>query len=185
MHLKVKPFIIGAKDWSGEVGISALSSAQLTGSKKLHATTTMATSITYWNLSNSHWEPCAYLTFMIDLSVSKCVPFSDRPVDIHYWCTSLAFLNDYTDLSTRYRERVPPMDFICRSLQENASISISAAPLWSLLWLCSILCSRKAVMPFFTQHVGHMPPTAYGIKPGPPSSFGRSRTMPPVVALTL
>ncbi|KAF7310912.1 hypothetical protein HMN09_00634500 [Mycena chlorophos] len=41
LHLKVKPFIIGAKDWSGE----------------LQATTTMATQISYWNLTNSHWEP--------------------------------------------------------------------------------------------------------------------------------
>ncbi|KAJ7487596.1 vacuolar protein sorting-associated protein 13 [Mycena galericulata] len=41
LHLKVKPFIIGAKDWSSE----------------LQATTTMATQISYWNLANSHWEP--------------------------------------------------------------------------------------------------------------------------------
>ncbi|KAG2023495.1 hypothetical protein CC2G_001143 [Coprinopsis cinerea AmutBmut pab1-1] len=41
LHLKVKPFIVGAKDWSGA----------------LHATTTLATQITYWNLTNSHWEP--------------------------------------------------------------------------------------------------------------------------------
>ncbi|KIM48205.1 hypothetical protein M413DRAFT_439924 [Hebeloma cylindrosporum] len=41
LHLKVKPFIVGARDWSGE----------------LHATTTMTTGITYWNLTNSHWEP--------------------------------------------------------------------------------------------------------------------------------
>ncbi|KAJ7634302.1 vacuolar protein sorting-associated protein 13 [Mycena polygramma] len=41
LHLKVKPFIIGAQDWSGE----------------LQATTTMATQIAYWNLANSHWEP--------------------------------------------------------------------------------------------------------------------------------
>ncbi|KAF8078623.1 vacuolar protein sorting-associated protein 13, partial [Lyophyllum atratum] len=41
LHLKVKPFIVGAKDWSGE----------------LQATTTIATHITYWNLTNSHWEP--------------------------------------------------------------------------------------------------------------------------------
>ncbi|KAJ7783787.1 vacuolar protein sorting-associated protein 13 [Mycena maculata] len=41
LHLKVKPFIIGAKDWSAE----------------LQATTTMATQISYWNLANSHWEP--------------------------------------------------------------------------------------------------------------------------------
>ncbi|KAF7306925.1 hypothetical protein MIND_00485000 [Mycena indigotica] len=41
LHLKIKPFIIGAKDWSGE----------------LQATTTMASQISYWNLTNSHWEP--------------------------------------------------------------------------------------------------------------------------------
>ncbi|KAJ8084002.1 Vacuolar protein sorting-associated protein 13 [Marasmius tenuissimus] len=41
LHLKVKPFIVGAKDWSGE----------------LSATTTIATQISYWNLTNSHWEP--------------------------------------------------------------------------------------------------------------------------------
>ncbi|KAF8216245.1 hypothetical protein K438DRAFT_1748990 [Mycena galopus ATCC 62051] len=46
LHLKVKPFIIGAKDWSGE----------------LQATTTMATQISYWNLANSHWEPLAMTT---------------------------------------------------------------------------------------------------------------------------
>ncbi|KAG7450519.1 vacuolar protein sorting-associated protein 13 [Guyanagaster necrorhizus] len=41
LHLKVKRFIVGAKDWSGA----------------LHATTTMTTHISYWNLTNSHWEP--------------------------------------------------------------------------------------------------------------------------------
>ncbi|KAJ3917835.1 vacuolar protein sorting-associated protein 13 [Lentinula edodes] len=41
LHLKVKPFIIGAKDWSGD----------------LSAITTLATQISYWNLTNSHWEP--------------------------------------------------------------------------------------------------------------------------------
>ncbi|KAH6917385.1 vacuolar protein sorting-associated protein vps13 [Coprinopsis sp. MPI-PUGE-AT-0042] len=41
VYLKMKPFIVGAKDWSGS----------------LHATTTLATQITYWNLTNSHWEP--------------------------------------------------------------------------------------------------------------------------------
>ncbi|TFK57082.1 DUF1162-domain-containing protein [Heliocybe sulcata] len=41
LHLKVKRFIVGAKDWSGE----------------LHATTTMSTQVSYWNLTNSHWEP--------------------------------------------------------------------------------------------------------------------------------
>ncbi|KAJ8463158.1 hypothetical protein ONZ45_g17681 [Pleurotus djamor] len=41
LHLKMKPFIVGAKDWSGE----------------LQATTTIATQISYWNITNSHWEP--------------------------------------------------------------------------------------------------------------------------------
>ncbi|GLB36151.1 putative vacuolar protein sorting-associated protein [Lyophyllum shimeji] len=41
LHVRVKPFIIGVKDWSGE----------------LRATTTIAIHITYWNLTNSHWEP--------------------------------------------------------------------------------------------------------------------------------
>ncbi|KIY71623.1 vacuolar protein sorting-associated protein 13 [Cylindrobasidium torrendii FP15055 ss-10] len=41
LHLKVKRFIVGAKDWTGE----------------LHATSTLATQISYWNLTNSHWEP--------------------------------------------------------------------------------------------------------------------------------
>ncbi|KAF9044538.1 vacuolar protein sorting-associated protein 13 [Hymenopellis radicata] len=41
LHFKVKRFIVGAKDWSGA----------------LHATTTMSTQISYWNLTNSHWEP--------------------------------------------------------------------------------------------------------------------------------
>ncbi|THH34126.1 hypothetical protein EUX98_g96 [Antrodiella citrinella] len=41
LHLKVKPFIIGAKDWSGD----------------LQATATLAVHISYWNLATSHWEP--------------------------------------------------------------------------------------------------------------------------------
>ncbi|KZT02705.1 vacuolar protein sorting-associated protein 13 [Laetiporus sulphureus 93-53] len=41
LHIKVKPFILGAKDWSGE----------------LHATSTLGIHISYWNISNSHWEP--------------------------------------------------------------------------------------------------------------------------------
>ncbi|KAH9898385.1 vacuolar protein sorting-associated protein 13 [Cubamyces lactineus] len=41
LHLKVKPFILGAKDWSGE----------------LQATSTLSVHVSYWNLSNSHWEP--------------------------------------------------------------------------------------------------------------------------------
>ncbi|KAG9102497.1 hypothetical protein FRC06_001944 [Ceratobasidium sp. 370] len=41
LHLKTKPFEITVSDWSGE----------------LKATTTFGTSINYWNLTNSHWEP--------------------------------------------------------------------------------------------------------------------------------
>ncbi|KAI0724570.1 vacuolar protein sorting-associated protein 13 [Cerioporus squamosus] len=41
LHLRVKPFILGAKDWSGE----------------LQATSTLSVHISYWNLTNSHWEP--------------------------------------------------------------------------------------------------------------------------------
>ncbi|PFH54473.1 hypothetical protein AMATHDRAFT_72271 [Amanita thiersii Skay4041] len=41
IHLKVKPFIVGVQDWSGE----------------LRTTTTIDSHINYWNLTNSHWEP--------------------------------------------------------------------------------------------------------------------------------
>ncbi|KAI8995643.1 vacuolar protein sorting-associated protein 13 [Trametes punicea] len=41
LHLRVKPFILGAKDWSGE----------------LQATSTLSVHVSYWNMSNSHWEP--------------------------------------------------------------------------------------------------------------------------------
>ncbi|QRV76706.1 vacuolar protein sorting-associated protein 13 [Ceratobasidium sp. AG-Ba] len=41
LHLKTKPFDVSVSDWSGE----------------LKATTTFGTSINYWNLTNSHWEP--------------------------------------------------------------------------------------------------------------------------------
>ncbi|RDX55846.1 vacuolar protein sorting-associated protein 13 [Lentinus brumalis] len=41
LHLRVKPFILGAKDWSGE----------------LQATSTLSVHTSYWNLTNSHWEP--------------------------------------------------------------------------------------------------------------------------------
>jgi hypothetical protein len=90
MHLKIKPFIVGAKDWSGEVGYLCSFFSQLTASKKLHATTTMATSITYWNLSNSHWEPRAYRLLCLT-DYSQCAPFSDRSVDIHYRSTFTCF----------------------------------------------------------------------------------------------
>ncbi|KAJ3800717.1 vacuolar protein sorting-associated protein 13 [Lentinula aff. detonsa] len=54
LHIKVKPFIIGAKDWSGE----------------LSATTTLAMQISYWNLTNSHWEPLID-PWTFSVSVSK------------------------------------------------------------------------------------------------------------------
>ncbi|KAF5390329.1 hypothetical protein D9757_002946 [Collybiopsis confluens] len=57
LHLKVKPFIIGAKDWSGE----------------LSATTTLSTQISYWNLTNSHWEPLID-PWTFSVSVSKQNP---------------------------------------------------------------------------------------------------------------
>ncbi|CCL98963.1 uncharacterized protein FIBRA_00971 [Fibroporia radiculosa] len=41
LHVKFKPFILGAKDWSGD----------------LRATSTLAIHMSYWNISNSHWEP--------------------------------------------------------------------------------------------------------------------------------
>ncbi|CAE6488407.1 unnamed protein product [Rhizoctonia solani] len=41
LHLKTKPFEVLVSDWSGE----------------LKAATTFGTSINYWNLVNSHWEP--------------------------------------------------------------------------------------------------------------------------------
>ncbi|KAL0951191.1 hypothetical protein HGRIS_007919 [Hohenbuehelia grisea] len=41
LHLSMKPFILGAKDWSGD----------------LQASTTIAMQISFWNLTNSHWEP--------------------------------------------------------------------------------------------------------------------------------
>ncbi|KAF9652010.1 vacuolar protein sorting-associated protein 13 [Thelephora ganbajun] len=44
LHLKIKPFNVNVRDWSGD----------------LHATTTLATHISYWNLTNSHWEPSTF-----------------------------------------------------------------------------------------------------------------------------
>ncbi|CAL1695807.1 unnamed protein product [Somion occarium] len=41
LHLRVKPFTLNANDWSGE----------------LQAMTTLGVHISYWNLTNSHWEP--------------------------------------------------------------------------------------------------------------------------------
>ncbi|KZS92954.1 vacuolar protein sorting-associated protein 13 [Sistotremastrum niveocremeum HHB9708] len=41
LHLQTKPLEIVVKDWSGQ----------------MHASTTVGTEISYWNLKNSHWEP--------------------------------------------------------------------------------------------------------------------------------
>ncbi|KAK2461917.1 hypothetical protein APHAL10511_006380 [Amanita phalloides] len=54
LHLVVKPFILGGQDWSGE----------------LRATTTIASHINYWNLTNSHWEPLMD-PWTLTLSISK------------------------------------------------------------------------------------------------------------------
>ncbi|KAG7099216.1 hypothetical protein E1B28_001083 [Marasmius oreades] len=60
LHLKVKPFIIGAKDWSGE----------------LSTTTTLATQISYWNLTNSHWEPLID-PWRFSITASRLTPTSE------------------------------------------------------------------------------------------------------------
>ncbi|KAL1739455.1 hypothetical protein HDZ31DRAFT_77584, partial [Schizophyllum fasciatum] len=41
LHLRVKPFNVNVNDWTGE----------------MKAQTTIGTQISYWNLTNSHWEP--------------------------------------------------------------------------------------------------------------------------------
>ncbi|XP_006454344.1 hypothetical protein AGABI2DRAFT_114096 [Agaricus bisporus var. bisporus H97] len=56
LHMKIKPFIVRARDWSAE----------------LHATVTMALQINFWNLMNSHWEPLIDpWTFTITASKEK------------------------------------------------------------------------------------------------------------------
>lgn len=57
LHLKVKPFNLDARDWSGE----------------LKAQTTIALQISYWNLTNSHWEPLID-PWTFTLSVAKDDP---------------------------------------------------------------------------------------------------------------
>lgn len=58
LHVKVKPFILGAKDWSGEVSaIHANDRPLISSSPKLRATSTLALHMSYWNITNSHWEP--------------------------------------------------------------------------------------------------------------------------------
>ncbi|KAK7468899.1 Vacuolar protein sorting-associated protein 13 [Stygiomarasmius scandens] len=65
LHLKIKPFIIGAKDWSGN----------------LSATTMLATQISYWNLTNSHWEPLID-PWTFTISVAKESPTSELNIQL-------------------------------------------------------------------------------------------------------
>ncbi|KAF9270221.1 DUF1162-domain-containing protein [Marasmius fiardii PR-910] len=60
LHLKMKPFIVGAKDWSGE----------------LSATTTLVMQISYWNLTNSHWEPLID-PWRYSITASRVTPTSE------------------------------------------------------------------------------------------------------------
>ncbi|KAI0275069.1 vacuolar protein sorting-associated protein 13 [Gloeopeniophorella convolvens] len=57
LHLKIPSFVVGVNDWSGE----------------LQATTTVSTSIDYWNLTNSHWEPLID-PWVFTTSVSRELP---------------------------------------------------------------------------------------------------------------
>ncbi|KAI9512588.1 hypothetical protein F5148DRAFT_973480 [Russula earlei] len=57
LHLIIKSFVLSLNDWSGE----------------LRAKTTVSTSITYWNLTNSHWEPLID-PWIFTASVSRELP---------------------------------------------------------------------------------------------------------------
>ncbi|KAI0033184.1 hypothetical protein K488DRAFT_78064 [Vararia minispora EC-137] len=57
LHVHFKAFCINAKDWTGQ----------------LEASTTIALSINYWNLSNSHWEPLID-PWTLTMSVAKPDP---------------------------------------------------------------------------------------------------------------
>jgi len=76
LHLKIKPFNVNVRDWSSEVRslASLYWDIVLTVPAQLHATTTLATQISYWNLTNSHWEPCMFplrtYTLITNLSYS-------------------------------------------------------------------------------------------------------------------
>ncbi|KAA1471483.1 DUF1162-domain-containing protein [Dentipellis sp. KUC8613] len=59
LHLKVNPFNFTVKDWS----------------RALQASATFATSINYWNLTNSHWEPLTD-PWSLTASVSRDNPTS-------------------------------------------------------------------------------------------------------------
>ncbi|KLO14457.1 hypothetical protein SCHPADRAFT_996578 [Schizopora paradoxa] len=66
LHLQSKPFIFVASDWS----------------TKLQASTSISTSITYWNLKNSHWEPFID-PWTFSMMVSKESESSATSVTLH------------------------------------------------------------------------------------------------------
>ncbi|TBU65089.1 vacuolar protein sorting-associated protein 13 [Dichomitus squalens] len=66
LHLRIKPFILGAKDWSGE----------------LQAMSTLSMHISYWNIANSHWEPLID-PWVFTASVAKETPSSGIKVSVN------------------------------------------------------------------------------------------------------
>jgi vacuolar protein sorting-associated protein 13A/C len=57
LHIKTKRFVLGANDWSGEVRLEMFFERNDLSAIQFQASTTMAASISYWNIFNSHWEP--------------------------------------------------------------------------------------------------------------------------------
>lgn len=59
LQLDVKPFTLMAKDWSSGVSFHRkIQSMKSTGTFQFQASAALETQINYWNLTNSHWEPC-------------------------------------------------------------------------------------------------------------------------------
>ena len=87
LHLKVKPFIVGAKDWSGEVSPISTKYRSLLGSvqHQLSASTTMSVHLSYYNLTNSHWEPCKLWDYVYSFTPINGI-HSDRPMDFYNIC---------------------------------------------------------------------------------------------------
>jgi vacuolar protein sorting-associated protein 13A/C len=59
VHFESKAFELSAMDWTGEVSIP-LTTSHLDYVHRVHqlsASATLCASVTYWNLTNSHWEP--------------------------------------------------------------------------------------------------------------------------------
>ena len=66
LQLNVKPFILAAKDWSSGVSLSQPALTKATNmSNQLQASAVLETQINYWNLTNSHWEPCMIIFILI------------------------------------------------------------------------------------------------------------------------